>query len=216
MPIPHGAWGTCHSGPGPTCGTSPHMRCGRLPDGGRGLQGKASERQEGTQGHEPKREVLIGKVYFLLTTEKEGRANNLGPRTVKVVAGLGRPSTLALPQGPQPELCPGTTSWWGWLGQRSVLPAPPEQEVPHALYRDLGIQGQPLQLDPVGDSFLAFLSSPGRGFCLARSSSTQSLAPGPPKPVCQGVDSCLWGSEGRCDISFSPTSIISVSLKVHH
>lgn len=37
---------------------------------------------------------------------------------------------LDRPRDAQPEPCPGTASWWGQMGQRSSMPAPPEWESP--------------------------------------------------------------------------------------
>lgn len=59
------------------------------------------------------------------------------------------------------------------------------------------------------DFFLATLSYGGGRAPLPSAVITLSLVQDHTKPVCQGVDSCLWDSEGCCDILVLPHKISS-------
>lgn len=79
-------------------------------------------------------------------------------RKVRVEAAWGGSDPLDGLRDAQPELCPGTTSWWGQVGQKSSLSAPPEWD-PFQAFRVSSRAWSllvifPLAPSPCGASFL--------------------------------------------------------------
>lgn len=99
---------------------------------------------------------------------------------------------LDRPRDAQPEPCPGTASWWGQMGQRSSMPAPPEWESPPRPAPPRAFRVSSLnQACRASSPLVIFLLAPVPcrasflpGYQLLLP-VTVSLAQGPTKPVCQ-------------------------------